>query len=324
MSSSTGGARVRWDWRYSNRTGERVDLWVALPPDLPCQPGPRIVRSSPPGFPGEPTLAGGPNRVAFVSLPPGELARLTVEVVLPDEPAGLAGPSPAPDPSAYLGSSALIQVNDEVRAEARAAVGEAASCVERARRLFRHLLNTCRYVWPPSERGSESMRKNRLGDCGEYSFLYAALCRSIDLPCRVLIGTLLGRRMRPHVWNEVYLDGTGWIGVDVRVDEIVLKRLAGRGARWAARRLEHRFGRPRSDRLAFSVDPCVLLHPPFEERPAPEGARDLVVAGRQFAWGFETLEGAAPYLQPCYIRFHGNRAPARPSDYVGHWRLRRL
>lgn len=320
------GRPVRWDWRYQNRTSRSVELWVALPPDLPSQPAPRVVATQPSGFAERAVTASGPNRVAYLTVSPGEEARLTVEAVVWGGPVVRGGPG-APGASVaasdYLGSSALIRVDDETRTEASTVIAGVASPVERARRLFLHVLRTCRYAWPPAERGSASMRVNRRGDCGEYSFLYAALCRSVGLPCRVLIGTLLGRRMRPHAWNEVYLADAGWVGVDARLTDVVLGRLAARGREWAAGRLEHRFGRPRCDRFAFSVDPCVPLAPPFADRPVPEAARTMTVAGRRFAWGFEALDGTAPYFQPCYVGLHGDPVPERTDDYVGRWSLTR-
>ena len=327
------GVPVTWDWHYKNTTKTEVDLWLAIPPNLPSQPETSVVDSFPRGFGREDVRQTGANRLAFVSLPPGGHARLRLRAILAASHApSLAGhesvSNTEPDALTHLEPGPLITLSDEVRAEAREAAGETGSLTDVARRLYIHLLRTCRYVWPSPKRGSESMRLARRGDCGEYSFLYAALCRSMGLPCRVLVGTLLGRRMLPHAWNEVYLTGSSWVRVDVRIPEIILGRLAARKTGWAAaravRHIERRFGLFRPDRLAFSVDPGVALDPPFQERAVPEEARDMVIDGRPFAWGFEALEGGvAPYLQPCYVRFRGDKVPDRISTVFGSWRLAR-
>lgn len=315
-------ARVRWKWTYVNRGTAPVDLWVALPPELPGQRDVRVVEDEPAGFTARPSFHG-PNRVAFITLPAGAGARLTIQAVLVGgadaEEAGQAG-----GPSGCLGSNPLITVSDEARAEAVRVTAGIASPVGKARRLYRLLLDTCHYEWPPAERGSESMRRNRRGDCGEYAFLYAAWCRSVGLPCRVLFGALVGRRMRGHAWNEVFVDGPGWLVVDSLPRELLLARLAARGVRWAPRLLDRSFAWRRPDRLAFSVDPLVPLRPPFRDRTIPDGARAMVVGGRPFAWGFETYDGKAPYLQPCYVRFTANVIPAASTDYLGRWSLERF
>lgn len=336
---SVTGMPVIWNWQYKNTTKTEVSLWLAIPPSLPSQSEISVVDSFPRGFGQEAVRQAGPNRLAFVTLPPGEQARLKLRAVLATNQTAWpenhepGSQSPLTDTSAYLDSTALITVSDEVGAEARAAAGETTSQPEIARRLYLHLLKTCRYIWPPAERGSEHMRLTRRGDCGEYAFLYAALCRSLGIPCRVLVGTLLGRRllgrrMLPHAWNEIYLAEDGWVRVDVNIPEIILGRLAYRGhgtaARWATRSIERRFGLFRPDRLAFSVDPGVVLDPPFQERKVSEQERDLTMDGRPFAWGFETLEGGvAPYLQPCYIRFGGDEIPRTTTARLGHWHLSR-
>jgi hypothetical protein len=67
--------------------------------------------------------------------------------------------------------------------------------------------------------------ENRTGDCSEYAFLFAALCRADNIPARVIDGivtwninsTSWGNKNWTdigHDWAEVYLPSQGWVWVD--------------------------------------------------------------------------------------------------------------
>lgn len=73
--------------------------------------------------------------------------------------------------------------------------------------------------------------KTRKGVCIGYANLYAALCRSIDIPCYVVTGYALGissgsnewtnsiikGKEENHAWNEAYVDGR-WVIIDTTWD----------------------------------------------------------------------------------------------------------
>ena len=50
----------------------------------------------------------------------------------------------------------------------------------------------------------------RKGVCYDFSNLFAALCRSQDIPCYVVDGTPYDRSTQDHTWNRVYYDGNWW------------------------------------------------------------------------------------------------------------------
>lgn len=77
---------------------------------------------------------------------------------------------------------------------------------------------------------AEEVVKNRTAVCLGFATLYAALCRSIDIPCNVVSGYALGigadkkwtestiaSEEQNHAWNEVYIDGR-WVIVDTTWD----------------------------------------------------------------------------------------------------------
>ncbi len=48
------------------------------------------------------------------------------------------------------------------------------------------------------------------GVCYDFANLFAALCRSRNIPCYVADGTPYNRSMEDHSWNRVYYDGCWW------------------------------------------------------------------------------------------------------------------
>ena len=55
------------------------------------------------------------------------------------------------------------------------------------------------------------------GVCYDFSNLFAALCRSQDIPCYVVDGTPYDRLTASHTWNRVYYNNSWW-DVDVTND----------------------------------------------------------------------------------------------------------
>lgn len=88
-----------------------------------------------------------------------------------------------------------------------------------ARKLFDYL---DRFPWASAREYStidnipEYVLKNKKGDCGQQTLLFVALCRSIGIPAHFQSGFM----MHPHAfnlhdWCEIYINGYGWIPVDV-------------------------------------------------------------------------------------------------------------
>ena len=55
------------------------------------------------------------------------------------------------------------------------------------------------------------------GVCYDFSNLFAALCRSQNIPCYVVDGTPYDRSLEDHTWNRVYYNNSWW-DVDVTND----------------------------------------------------------------------------------------------------------
>lgn len=94
----------------------------------------------------------------------------------------------------------------------------------------------------------EFLFDQRAGFCEHFSSAFAILMRSAGIPARVVTGYTGGvrnrygdywlvRRMDAHAWNEVWLDGRGWVRVDPtaavapeRIYDTLEQRLADGGA----------------------------------------------------------------------------------------------
>lgn len=102
----------------------------------------------------------------------------------------------------YLRSGTLIVVDSNMKDLALQITDQANTVTEKAEAIFYYLVNEYKYVYPPKSRGSQSFLKTKQGDCGEYSFLFTSLCRSLGIPSRTIVGTWANGKMNAHIWNE--------------------------------------------------------------------------------------------------------------------------
>ena len=59
----------------------------------------------------------------------------------------------------------------------------------------------------------------RKGICYDFSHLFAALCRSQNIPCYVVDGTKFDDANYHHTWNRVYYNDSWW-NIDITFDTI--------------------------------------------------------------------------------------------------------
>ncbi|MBQ6718203.1 MAG: transglutaminase domain-containing protein [Clostridia bacterium] len=65
--------------------------------------------------------------------------------------------------------------------------------------------------------------ETRKGICYDFSHLFAALCRSQNIPCYVVDGDKRNNAQYHHTWNRVYFDGSWW-NIDVTFDIVQTKK----------------------------------------------------------------------------------------------------
>ena len=111
--------------------------------------------------------------------------------------------------------SLLIQKANELTAGAK-------DSWEAAKRLSRWVAEEIGYDIPGgvSARNTYDLRE---GECGAHSRLFAAFCRGVGVPARVVWGCTyvsnLGGSFGQHAWNEVYMGEIGWIPLDTTARE---------------------------------------------------------------------------------------------------------
>jgi len=112
---------------------------------------------------------------------------------------------------------------------AKAVVGSETNPCRKARKLYDWVCDHVKYnfVWRWRDAtftygcAAEEVRHRRIGDCVIQSVFYAALCRNVGIPARVLNGPIFPPGMKnDHVWAEVFFAGCGWVPVDVTYSEV--------------------------------------------------------------------------------------------------------
>ena len=116
---------------------------------------------------------------------------------------------------------------EAIKAKALAIVGNETSPYLRAQKIYWNVVTTHPYshaphVWLDATGTPEAdyVLKTGIGDCASQSMYFAALCRSLGIPARATGGyqTIMGSA-GTHFWAEYYLEGYGWIPVDVTAAE---------------------------------------------------------------------------------------------------------
>lgn len=332
-----------WKYIYQNRQSKTVKIWVSVPMEMTFQRNIRKVEQTPP----HEIHQSIDHTQLYYSLAPGESVRLHYMIDLyqiqldSDHPSILTSlrrflpgqkgfvktsrePLTIEEEQFYLRDTLLVPVNEETEQEAQHIVGEETDPVRQAYALFMYLIKNYRYHYPPKERGAHYMKKNKKGDCGEFSFLFASWCRSLRIPCRTLVGSFAHGKMQYHVWNEFFVKGIGWIPVDSSIAASV-RPFEGRIQHiLSGFKLNptHYFGNLSGNYLAFSNDANVPLSPDYPDGEAPGAYETMAWGVKNFAYGFHSHEGTAPYMQPNYVRF--SEFPDKQSvvDLLGSSRVR--
>jgi len=121
----------------------------------------------------------------------------------------------------YTKDEKYLEQTKEVKKLAKNIVGKEKNYFKKARKIFDWITDNITYKYPPKERGVISTLKNKYGDCGEFSLLFIALCRSVGIPARYISGMWVApiKKQRFHAWAAFYLADVGWLPVDCTVSQ---------------------------------------------------------------------------------------------------------
>lgn len=215
----------------------RILVWVTLPPewhgqkvsvsDITPEPvviledrdtGNRIIEwlVEPEAWDQDP--AGDPAQLYFHY----DIELEEIPLVAPD-PDGIPGDYATADPRyhRYTQAETWIQTDGHVAARAREIVGAESAALAKGRLIYDWMVANMEFV-PGAvvERDAQSVLAAMRGDCGQFSILYTALCRSVGIPARTVSNSWT--RGGRHVFAEVLLPTGDWMAVDVALGQMLV------------------------------------------------------------------------------------------------------
>ncbi|MGM0482866.1 MAG: transglutaminase-like domain-containing protein [Patescibacteria group bacterium] len=139
----------------------------------------------------------------------------------------------------YTKSEKFIEQNRKIKDLTERIVGEGNDIYSRIRSIFDFTVENFQYCYPVKKRGVNNLNLDDLkGDCGEYSSLFVAMCRSLGIPAINLTGFVIFPKERSvieHGWASVYLEPKGWMDFDTQYASLEKNR-----DRYFAQRDEYR------------------------------------------------------------------------------------
>ncbi|MBD8035852.1 transglutaminase domain-containing protein [Solibacillus sp. A46] len=310
-------------YSYHNSNKGLTRIWTTLPMDhhdVTCTHSPE-----------EKVIDDGNNELFYFTLKENERFQMnySVDTYKQNEQKMLTDKEKA----FYLRSGTLVVVDEQMRNLAHEITAGAETTMEKARAIFHYVVSHFKYMYPPKGRGIKSFLEAKQGDCGEYSFMFSSLCRSIGIPCRSLVGSWANSKMNAHVWNEFFDEQTGWIPVDCSMAYIQKKKKTQflfsnvRTLKWTAY-----FGQLEQQRVVFSYDAELYLSPKYndlDKQTIVDSKYPPIVPfqidGQPFYWGYEAVEGCVPYMQPIYVQFDQENLSIKPNknphNYLGQWKI---
>jgi transglutaminase-like putative cysteine protease len=125
--------------------------------------------------------------------------------------------------ASFLRPSKLLRLDGPVATEAREVIGDSVDPLERASRIYEHIVDTVKYDKSGAGWGrGDSLYAcdARAGNCTDFHSLFIGQARSLGIPSRFIMGFGLPKDAREgelagyHCWAEFYVEGLGWIPVD--------------------------------------------------------------------------------------------------------------
>ncbi|KOS64575.1 transglutaminase-like domain-containing protein [Lysinibacillus sp. FJAT-14222] len=308
---------VTVDFFYRNELCEKLELWMIMPPAIQLNENnvkPDQVTKIPTG-----------EKLAYYILNEDQSFHLNYEVELYSTKNEKKTLTDA-ERNFYLRNTILSPINAETTRLAKEITSQQESNCEKARAIFHYIVDNYRYIYPPSSRGVNSFLEIKEGDCGEFSFLFTALCRVLKIPARTVVGSWAYGEMNAHVWNEFFIEDEGWISVDTSM-AYIQKKQPFRFFDSSLKTLYWKkyFGKTEGQRVVFSKDTEIELLPEYKNNEEAFTLNPILINGEPFCWGQQSLNGSAPYLQPIYVKYEQNDDlfPLIDTSHLfGTWKIR--
>ena len=95
-----------------------------------------------------------------------------------------------------------------------------ASKKETVKNVYKYLQQNMTYRIIGENLSAKEALKRKYGKCTEFSAAMTALLRALNIPSRVVTGSIARSENTPHNWVEVYYDEYGWVTYDPAVEPV--------------------------------------------------------------------------------------------------------
>ncbi len=153
----------------------------------------------------------------------------------------------------YIREERFLEQNDKIRSVAHQVTAVHKTDLDKAKAIFHwqvdYMKQQGRLAGGP---GALSALTSMDGNCGSFAWLFVSLCRSLEIPARVIMGGLaIEGEAGYHAWAEVFIAPLGWISVDGSIAQSLKQH---------AERFEY-LGFPTDPEFYFggSCDRCVVF-----------------------------------------------------------------
>lgn len=120
----------------------------------------------------------------------------------------------------YTKSERFLEKTEDIKKLAKSITKNDDRNLSKLKFIFDHVVENFRYCYPVKKRGVKNLDlKNLKGDCGEYSSLFVAMCRSVGIPAKNQTGYVIFPKegsVVEHGWASVYLSSEGWVDFDTQ------------------------------------------------------------------------------------------------------------
>jgi transglutaminase-like putative cysteine protease len=133
--------------------------------------------------------------------------------------------------SVYLNSIQNINWNETMKVveKAKELTKDAETEEEKMEKIYNYIINNVKYdfdkmrtVTPGYVPSAEDTFISGKGICYDYASLFAAMLRSVGIPAKLIKG-YTNYLTEYHAWNQVYLEGKGWVSIDTTYDAGMLQ-----------------------------------------------------------------------------------------------------
>lgn len=158
----------------------------------------------------------------------------------------------------YTKKEKYLEQTEEIKKLALLLKNDCQKPVEIVKNIFLYIINNFKYCYPVKKRGVKNLNlKNPKGDCGEYSALFATLCRINEIPTKINTGFVVfpkNKKINEHAWNSVYLKPYGWLDIDVQYAALE-KNKKNAFDKYFCKRVDNR--------IVFTTDYNIPIKPPI-------------------------------------------------------------